>query len=447
MVDEPSQSGGAEAQAVADAVAAAAAAANERRLRKLGKNFLIGMTVVGGLAVLVAFGYCGHSVGCERWDVRTFSTARKSFILATIIWVVLILLFSLLRKNGGGLRTIFLGKDGRLSTGAVQSAMWTIALAFGLSMLALEESENSFKELDINYMILLGGPFAAAGIARVSTARKVEEGAIQKTDATSTSLGDVVSDDNGNTDLVDLQFLVFNFIVLIVYVVGLIGDSTELPNLETGLVGLTSLAAITYAGTKASINNAPVITSVSKVDGVGAVRPGDDVVLLGTNFIPPGAQATEFLLRVRVRFGGREMSVLTDPDDKNVLRNDRIVVTVPEDVPAEPTTPVTVVTAAGVESDSYPLQVVADVPVISGIADLPVEEGKPLLITGRFFQRPKVGGQATVMFGNVPILGRDTKDGRVKVDPPVPTGDTVSISVRARGGLVASDPVVVPAKR
>ena len=145
------------------------------------------------------------------------------------------------------------------------------------------------------------------------------------------------------------------------YVAGLIDDPTTLPKLDPGLIGLTSLAAITYAGTKASINNAPVVTSVTKLDGVGAVRPGDDVVILGTNFIPPGAQATEFLLRVRVRFNDREMSVLTDPDDKDVLRNDRLVVTVPEDVPAGDT-PVTVVTAAGVESDSYPLLIVADVP-------------------------------------------------------------------------------------
>jgi hypothetical protein len=452
-VTPPPTENPADVQTKTDQAAQLLAEENDRHLKKMGKAFLWVLVVAAVGAIAVAYRWCGQSSGCESGEWTTWSPARRSFIVTTGATATIIWLLSWWRSKSGGLRALLLGKDNRFSTGAVQAGIWTLALAYALLLLALEAPFGSttftktFQELDVNYLLLLGGPFAAAGLSRVATGKKVEDGEVQKTDAITTSLGDVVSDDDGQTDLVDMQFLVFNLIVLVFFAAILADKPHALPNLPLGLVGLTSLSAITYAGTKASMNNAPVITSIAKLDGTGAVRPGDQVLLLGANFVPPGADLAHLLVRVRVRFGEHEMSVITQYEQlqnkESVLSSDRIVVRVPEDVPAV-STAVTVVTAAGVESDAYPLLIVPDVPVITGAAKVPVEKGRKLLVTGRFFQRPGIEGQATVWFDNIPVRGRETKGTRVEATAPHGLGETVAIKVRAFGGLVDSEPVTLP---
>jgi hypothetical protein len=439
-------------QEVADGEAEALTATNETALRRLGKRSLYAIVIGAGVAIFAAATVCGDSTNCRQFDWSTWTPARRSVVVTTATVAALLLFLSLMRRSDRGLRSLLVGKDGRFSSGATQALMWTLALAYAVLFLTLQlpfgragSFASSFDELDVTYLLLLGGPFAAAGVSRVAIGRKVEAGEVQKTTATETKLSDVISDDDGNTDLVDTQFLIFNLVVLAYFIATFAANPNGLPKIPAGLVGLTSVAALTYAGTKASMQNAPLITSVAKLDASGAIRPGDQVVVLGANFVPPGADRVDLLLRVRVKFGEREMMVVTDLDDtKKVLRSDRIVVRVPEDVPAGSTS-VSVITAAGVESDAYPLLIVADEPVITGLRPIPIERGKSLLITGRFFQRPGFTGEATVMFGDIPVLGQNSRSTRVEVVAPnVNLGSQVAISVRAFGGLTASEPVTLP---
>ena len=64
------------------------------------------------------------------------------------------------------------------------------------------------------YLIFLGGPYAAAVFAKTIVTSRVNNGTLQKTDGTPNHLSDVVSNDAGAVDLFDLQYTLFNLIVL-----------------------------------------------------------------------------------------------------------------------------------------------------------------------------------------------------------------------------------------
>jgi hypothetical protein len=214
------------------------------------------------------------------------------------------------------------------------------------------------------------------------------------------------------------------------------------------LVGLTSVAALAYVGTKVAAKNAPSLTSVRKRDDDGMVRPGDRVILLGSNFVPSGAKQLSDLARIRVKFGAREV-VAVPPDPESNSAGDRIFAQVPFDA-AVGACDVKVITATGAESNGYALPIVADTPVIAGAAPVPIVPGEPLVITGSFFKRSGSdgAGEATVWFGDIPVLATDTMEGQLSVVPPpsLPAGTTTAVKVWAHGAIAPSAAVVLPVK-
>jgi len=99
------------------------------------------------------------------------------------------------------------GYDGRRSTSKTITFAWTFVVAWMLiaAGLVAARSGASFTDLLKNtsnlYLVLLGGPYAAAIMAKVSVTNGVQTGRIQKTPATTTGPSDIVSDDTGSTAL------------------------------------------------------------------------------------------------------------------------------------------------------------------------------------------------------------------------------------------------------
>lgn len=217
-----------------------------------------------------------------------------------------------------------LGADGRVSTSRVQVFLWTLAVAAGLlyltgvAIFSVTHDEGVLDNTDWNdYLILLGGPFAAGVLAKFVVATKVDEGTLQKTilptaDAAAVGaelpvspgaaprVADTVTNDAGELDLVDCQYLIFNFVALL-YVFGTFisriidenvtktADKYSLPEVPAVLLGLTSAAAATYIANKAALKNPPLIASLNPMPPVSGQR----VDILGTNLVPPGSdQAT-----------------------------------------------------------------------------------------------------------------------------------------------------------
>ena len=189
------------------------------------------------------------------------------------------------RKQFGFLEAI-VGADGRISTSKTVASFRTLELAAALTFLGavvcwgalgtktgVEEAFGSGRNWDA--YLLLGGPVAAAVIAKGITASSANGDSTAKTytkDASEAAITtvkvegsaqpkDVVTNDDGSTSLADTQYTIFSLVAVAYFLGALIGniityakgDAAQIGLLAipSALLGLTSLAALTYVGNKA----------------------------------------------------------------------------------------------------------------------------------------------------------------------------------------------------
>ena len=239
------------------------------------------------------------------------------------------------------LGAIIAGKDNRTSTSKTVVYAWTIAIAFGLLSLVVAIwlgdhgpwDKQVDRGLQEEYLLLLGGPFAAAVLAKYATTSQAEtKPSAPPGDAAASQL---LTDDNGDTDLGDFQYVLFNAIGLTFFLGDFIGDLASgfpvLPPLLTGLL-LTSTAG--YGAKKLLPQVPPMLTSVIPA----AAAPAARVEVFGHNL---SVQAS-----VEVFVGTLKATVVAHD---LVLGNDRLTVVVP--AAAKPgSAPITVVRADGVQA-------------------------------------------------------------------------------------------------
>jgi hypothetical protein len=142
-----------------------------------------------------------------------------------------------------------------------------------------------------DYLLLLGGPFAAAIASKAIVSGKVQSGALTKPTRKQGSagkpngrIGEAFSDDQGNADLVDTQYLLFNFLALVFVIGGFVADpSGGVPTIPALLVGLTGVSAAAYVSKKAVVGDVPSVTSVIPARG----PEGTPVRVFGQNLLHP----------------------------------------------------------------------------------------------------------------------------------------------------------------
>ena len=373
------------------------------------------------------------------------SALSQATLAAVALWLVLIGV-STLTASRGRLVAMLVGGDGRLSTSYFQAWVWTLVLvwAFGYFMaVSVLEGRDALSDvtgrLDADYLLLLGGPFVALISAQQIGTAKRANGTLTKVETTSTSAGDLVSDDSGRADLVDMQYLLFNVVALAFFFVAFARDHGRLPDLDDGLIALTSAAALAYIAKKAVANNAPGITSIVRTTGSGPVRTGDTVLISGFNFVPPGAEAEEYLDRVRVRFGSVQAPVPAGSDEAGAAGADdlalsvtnitatEIRVTVPDlGATTKQQVQVVVVTAAGAETAPYPLTVAPEQLEVLHPAVLTPGQQAALLLPG-----VPPGAVAHLTIGGTDQTVVVGADGRATIQVPQLTGDEVVVTVKA----------------
>jgi hypothetical protein len=366
----------------------------------------------------------------------------------------------ILRWRDGGLLSFIRGKDGRLSTSLLQVGLWTVGVSSALVyfiFLAFYSTTpgKTFKlalggdNLPEEYLLLLGGPFAAAVITRMSIGSKVADQEVQKVEGNAKLL-DVIADDDAQANLVDAQFLIFNLVALTWFVVELINRPTVIPKIPELLVGLTSTSAIAYTAAKRVVSNRPVVTSVTRyleetAAGAGAIRPGDFIEIHGMNFVPEGAGTEELLARIVVKFGDRDGSprFILDGDQIRSPSDTWIVARVPQ--ATEPgNVSVSVVTAAGIEADKRDFTVVEDKPIITGVNPPAAKPGSRLSVLGRFFRVPGAADDAlpSVRFAKTVVQANSLAGDELKATVPSHLAPgNVDLAVRAGGGTTWSDSV------
>lgn len=251
-------------------------------------------------------------------------------------------------KRRSALGAILLGTDHRTSTSKTVVFAWTLAVAFGLLSLLVAVwlgdqgpwDAQVDRPLQEEYLLLLGGPFAAAVLAKYTATSQAES----KPDAPvgEAAPAQLINNDQGDTDLGDFQYVLFNAIALAFFLGDFIGDlETGFPDLPAILTGLVLTSTGGYAAKKFLAQATSTLTSVVPA----AAAPGASVQVFGTNLgLPPGASGTETQSSATVLIGPHVAEVAAQ---ELVLGNDRLTVVVPKD--AQPgSAPISVTRADGV---------------------------------------------------------------------------------------------------
>lgn len=249
-------------------------------------------------------------------------------------------LIAVLASVVGPGRAVVIGVDNRVSTSKTVALVWTVVVAGALLGLVYADLLNHPQALTATnnsgvvgqYAVLFGGPLGAAIAAKGIVTQQVNKDPAAKSKGTSTSVNDLVLDDAGNTDLGDLQYVLFNLVALI-FVIGsvFVYPSRGLPHLPDVLLGLTSVSAVGYASKKALSPQAVIGAKIEPDHGSGSTL----VQIRLTGF----SQPVEPHVPMWVRFGDDvgTVSEATITDGEVMLQRS------PGQAVPEPTKPVKVV--------------------------------------------------------------------------------------------------------
>jgi hypothetical protein len=240
---------------------------------------------------------------------------------------------------------LVVGKDNRTSTSKAVATAWTFLLAWGLfaAVVALVlGADLTWPSLQEEYLLLLGGPFAAAVLAKYATSRQAEskpDGAVGESSA-----GQLVTDDSGDTDLGDFQYVVFNVIGMAYFLSQFIGElASGFPDLPPTLTGLMLISTGGYAAKKLLAQEAPTLISVVPV---GAIQGGTaDIFGMNLTLSAPASDDGEDATPI-VHTGGAAAAVTTRAV---VLGNDRLTIMIADDAPVG-SAPITVTRVDGVQA-------------------------------------------------------------------------------------------------
>lgn len=240
------------------------------------------------------------------------------------------------RLTRGGLLT---GRDNRRSTSKTIAWAWTVIVGWMVVTLALianidgltyprPQDGSAAAPVTLSslltpppllYLVLLGGPYAAAAFALASTQSKVATGQLTKQPSEAPSAADLIADDDGNIDLYDTQYVLFNVLAIVIVVTAFFHQpGTGLPEIPEFLAILTGGAALTYSVNKAVASDTPRITKIKPE----TARLGAEVRISGVQLTSRtgGALPT-------VTIGSQSCATPTSPEQ------DLLVVTVPKPNP------------------------------------------------------------------------------------------------------------------
>ncbi|MFJ3516279.1 MULTISPECIES: hypothetical protein [unclassified Streptomyces] len=184
------------------------------------------------------------------------------------------------------------GRDGRLSTSIVLALAWTVVLlwlllailGYGLTagggVAYFRGADGPLSTLTTVYLPLLGGPYVALIAAKAVVGLRVEHGTMAKPAARPTGSGrrplhELIANDSGRTDLVDVQYVALGAVTMLYVVLFFLADvGGGLPRLPSEIWALTGAPAGAYLVNKMAVRANPVITNVTLKDGRLTVEGG-----------------------------------------------------------------------------------------------------------------------------------------------------------------------------
>src|SRR5262249_471192 len=371
-----------------------------------------------------------------------FAAEQAIALGAVLIVLVLAVLAAYFAHLGGGL---LMGADRRLSTSKVVAVLWTSVVAYCVLTLAFIATkpnfgvaflEHNLGELKGIYLALLGGPYVSYLFAQITVPAKLASGKFQKGYGTGFNPADIINNDAGNTDVVDLQYVSFNLVAVITVLVIFIPHPAlqGLPRIPYAIALLTGGAAAAYVINKGLAANQAKITSLSPQ----SQRVGDLVTIAGVNLWgptappPTGGAALQTAVSIAGIPGVGSLSATVVKDEAPTAVH-FLVPALPATAPPPLTNlDVTLTTDLNHVDTAHGFGIVPDEPVIGGITPNPAAAGAEVTVLGRFLAGPPVLGddgkidasgvpeQPVVTLGGVPLQlkGPATAERLVFAVPP-----------------------------
>lgn len=242
------------------------------------------------------------------------------------------------------------GRDGRLSTSTTLALAWTVVLVWlllailghgltaGGGVSYFQGPDGPLSTLTTVYLPLLGGPYAALIGAKTVVGMRLENGSMAKPAPKPTPSGrrplrELVANDSGRVDLVDLQYVALSAVTMLYVVLFFLTDvGGGLPRLPSEIWALTGAPAGAYLINKMAVRANPVITNVALA--------GTALTIQGGGFTPDPAGPPP-----QVTVNDTATPATVDPTTGTL--------TAPLPEPAKPPFTVTVTTPRGLRSDPY----------------------------------------------------------------------------------------------
>jgi hypothetical protein len=303
-----------------------------------------------------------------------WSAARTASLVAAFVCAGLLSGAAYLHRARGGALAPLIGEDNRLSTSRTVAAAWIVFAVYDVLVLALElagrsgqaERRELLEGLELSQgaglLTVLALSCAIAVFVRRTVAVRVQHQRLQKVRADRPRASDLLTDDAGRGSFCDVQFVLISGVAVIFAAVRLARQPDQLPDLPWSLAVLVVVSAATYLAGKYAEGGRPVVLSVVRAREIGdlhaPIRTGDDIEIRGAGFVPPGSDEPDRLARMVVRVGAVHVPVPLIPVGGGFANPTDSTLTVPVPVEVEPgKVEVQVVTAAGVETNRYPIDV------------------------------------------------------------------------------------------
>jgi len=185
-------------------------------------------------------------------------SVRIGFLIAVGVELGLALFFQFIARVD--VSKVFVGTDNRISTSKTIAAVWTFVVGAALFAVVYADILDHPAALEATnaggrvgqYAVLFGGPIGAAILSKQIVGNQVSSSQNAKTTAASPALGDLIANDEGEADLGDLQYVIFNFVALVFVLLTMLVHEPlgGLPHIPDVLLGLTSVSAAGYVGKK-----------------------------------------------------------------------------------------------------------------------------------------------------------------------------------------------------
>ncbi|MFD5568086.1 hypothetical protein [Streptomyces cadmiisoli] len=303
-----------------------------------------------------------------------WTAARTAGLLAALVVAGTLTAASWFHRTRGGVLAPVIGEDNRLSTSRAVAALWVLFVAYAVLVLAGQlaaasapgERDELIAGLELargaGVVTVLAVTCAIAVLVRRLVGTRVLGQRLQKVRADRPRAADLLTDDSGRGTFADIQYAVIGAVALVFAAVRLARRPDQLPDLPWGLAAVVLVSAATYVAGKYAEGGRPVVLSVVRAREAGdldaPIRTGEDIEIRGAGFVPPGADGAARLSRMVVRIGTVHVHVPLVPVAGGFSNPTDGLLTVPVPVDVEPgRVEVRVVTAAGVETNAYVIDV------------------------------------------------------------------------------------------